>query len=79
MLDSVLLPNARVSCLGNERGELLCAKVVGVLLQAGSAPLVQRRMATRRRSQQLAGTFTLKRLRRTAQERLKPLGGLMFG
>eukprot|EP00974_Lingulodinium_polyedra_P112846 10921768-Lingulodinium_polyedra.AAC.1 len=37
LMDNVLLSDAQVSCVGNERGELLCANVVDVLLQGGSA------------------------------------------
>ena len=78
LMDNVLLSDAQVSCLGNERDELLCANVVDVLLQAGSAPLVQRRTAKRRRSQQLSGSLTLKRLRLAVQARLTTSGRSAF-
>ena len=74
LMDNVLLTEAQVTCIGNERDEMLCRHVAEVLRQHGLAPICQPRSRKKRKTEGIMNSMSLTRMRTGAQQHLQLSG-----
>jgi hypothetical protein len=79
LMDSVLLHDAQVMCIGTERDDMLCGEIAHLMLHIGRSPFVTDKAAKRRRLQEGVDTSrSLMTLRSDANANLAKSGRLFY-